>query len=181
MRLRVVASGGGTLDKRVTRLLQLQWDQRMSVDKYTSAVGVNPAPNTAILHAILAHTKKARPGIQKDFTTGMPTTTDVLIETDKMFKPRLFNPGLNAWRACSGITHGNVHFSTGVLKSSPLTGQRDGGPTSLNTISLAGLSLMLDPAISYFEKLIETVTERGREQPGLPEFLWGPLGPPPAQ
>ncbi len=162
---------GGTLNKRVGRLIQMQWDQRVSVDKYTAASGVvDPTVNTALLEQVLSKTKAARPGIQGDFRRSMPTTTNVLIETDKFIGAALLNSGLNAWRACSGITHGNVHFSTGVMNTAPIPGGGQGGATEVNTPSLAGVSLMLLPAIIYFETLIDLIFEHGQPMAGHPNY-----------
>lgn len=161
----------GTLNARIARLLQLQWDQRVSVDRYTSAVGIDNGPNTAKLAQWLAETRHARPGIQRDFREAMPTTTDVLIETDKLFKPRLSQSGLNAWRACSGVTHGNVHFASAVMTESAIADAAPGEPTRLQSASMPGLGLMLDPAVSYFQLLIETARTHSEPRPGHPSYV----------
>lgn len=159
----------GTLDKRVLRLLQLQWQNRVSVDAYTIAAGTHSRPNTEHLGALLDQMKAARRGLnQRDYRMPMASTTDVLIETDKSFRLPLPHTGLSTWRACSGVTHGNVLFSSGLTDSRTVSPPGQGGATKLRTPQVAALALMLEPAVKYLDQAVGRIELHGQPRPGRP-------------
>jgi hypothetical protein len=164
----------GTLDKRVLRLLQMHWQQRVSVAAYGVSFGLDPATNSRWLTGLLDQTKTHRRGLsQRDYRKPMASTTDVLIEVDRGFSPALAYRGLLAWRACSGVTHGNVHFSSGLTSVQTLDVPARGGARHLRLPSIAALSMMLDPAVHYLERAIELLEQHGRPRRGRPPYPGG--------
>jgi hypothetical protein len=165
---------GGTLDKRVFRLLQQQWDQRVLVNAYTTAVGAHTQELTDWLLAVLNETKNRRGKLkQRDVTKSPSSTTDTFLEVDKIVAISAGLNGLSTWRACSGVTHGNQNFSAGLTRSSHSNGPQASARAAEPTTNLAALSLMLTPAVTFFCFVVDLVIENSKPRPGLQPF--GPI------
>jgi len=159
---------GGSLDKRVFRYIQMQWTLRLNVNTYTTSAGTHTQEITDLLNALLTDMKNARGGIrQKNFEVPMPSITDILIEVDRKVVVTGGLNGLAAWRACSGVTHGNHHFTHGLLDEQPMP-QNDRGAVVRRLASLASLALMSSPAIEYLEQAVNVTIGHSQPRPGRP-------------
>jgi len=159
---------GGTTDKRVIRLLQTQWSHRLNVNTYTLAEGAHTQTTTDWLDGQLTMTKNERGGLrQRDFKVPPPSTTNMLMETDKQVPRRTSLSGLAAWRACSGVTHGNHNFSHALLNERTVT-LTDGTQSIERTTSTSSLAMMMHPAIEYLEHLLALLIDHSQPRQGRP-------------
>lgn len=168
----------GTMNARLIRLLELQWDQRLNVNTYTTASGMHTQELSDWLEAVLNDTKNRRPGLKQRKINALPSITDILLKTDRTIVPRGGIDGLDAWRACSGIMHGNQQFATGLMDSRSITLESGGEGTS-HTLSTSGLSMMLMPAIDYLVTLTQLVLDNSKARPGRLAAVAITGGPPP--
>jgi len=164
-------------DKRVMRLLDLQWDRRVLVDTHTKAVGTHTPENTAWMKAMLTYIKDQRPGLVADRVKRPPTTTHIFLETDELVVTEGMN-GLGVWRSCSGVTHGNQQFASGLMMT-PRTGTNVyGQPIWVHQSSLSALSMMLGPAVAYLLALVARARAMSQPRSGSGPFIQVAGGPP---
>lgn len=169
---------GGTLATRILRLLQLQWSQRLNVDRYTTAAGVHRPELTKWLSDVLNDTKDRRGPLRERSIEALPSITDTLTVTEKSVNTARGMNGLAAWRVGSGITHGNQHFASGLMDRRP-TELADGSEGSEHTISIFSLAIVLSPAATYFSSLMKVLMDNSVAQPGRPVAVAITGGPPP--
>lgn len=155
----------GSLDERLIRLLQLQWDQRQNVDSYTVNTGAHSPAITAWLEAVLNDTKDRRPVLRARSVKKLPTITKIISETDTIVGRKAGLDGMAAWRIGSGITHGNQNFALGLMDRKRIT-LDDGSDGSEHSISVSRLSMVYEPAVDYAAYLMRLILDTSESRPG---------------
>ena len=170
---------GGTVDARLIRLLEMQWDQRRNIDTYTASAGAHTPSITKWLEEVLNDTKNRRSRLKQRKINQLPSITDILIDTDRFVATKKGLNGLSAWRIGSGVTHGNQQFAKGLMDERAIT-LVDGSTGSEHSISTIRFAMVLMPAANYLSKLMRMILDKSEAQPGRPSpeaITGGPLPP----
>jgi hypothetical protein len=141
-------ASGGTRSKRVRNSLRLSWDGATDASALMRATGDDRDTLGDIRKRL--RTIQLEGPARQDSIEGMPSTTEVLIQTDKRV-PTGTVSGLEAWRICSGIAHSNPQVALALLDHT--WADKDGGLSRIaNRVGL--LAALFEIAVTYLEHLL---------------------------
>ncbi|MEY9853836.1 hypothetical protein ABH923_003514 [Leifsonia sp. EB41] len=153
----------GVLSKRVYRSVQFVWNNRLAADAFTKRSGAHTPETTAKLRERLDAIKNSVKGnAQRSLDREFPSTTDILIESERCVPIQDGFSGLDVWRACSAFSHSNRTFALGTLERKPVARLGENASMFRITSSYATFVAMLNVALTYLETLLVMVETRSK-------------------
>lgn len=147
----------GQKNKQAFLSLRLTYANNESLDglaKVFTSSG-DPAPDLSRVRKRLLELQQAINNYRSHDITQTPTTTNVVMEADRsLAQKRTLLTGLQVWKSCSGIAHGNSAITRTVLEHAPTGEEDDLGITMMLTSRVTVLAVFLLVAVENLEQLL---------------------------
>jgi len=150
--------------ERIERTLQLFWFNRLDVSQLHNLRGQPDKVEIEELRIRLTEIVSRHKSLQ-NFEIGakpLTTTTDMILDAQRRLKNAPPMPALDAWKACSGITHSNLSAALSLLGVRYVGNDNEWGARHEVKAPLLSLATIFDTGVFYAEALLDAHEESSR-------------------